>query len=392
MSWEKVKLGRICDSIQTGKTPPTSNPDFFIGNINWFNPSDIGVNKVLSDSKRKISKQAVSEGKATIFQKDTILLTCIGEIGRCGVLREGSSSNQQITALKFSNKVTSSFAYYWFIKNKKKLESIANHALVPILNNALLKEVFFEYPPLPIQQKIAAILDTADVLRKKDRQLLYKYDELLQSIFYDMFGDPVKNEKEWEKGTIRNVVTEVKYGTSKPSEESGVYKYLRMNNITYGGDWDFSSLKYINLTEEERPKYLLRKGDLIFNRTNSKELVGKTAVYNLDEAMAIAGYLIRVRTNEKASPIYLSAYLNSKHGKAVLMAMCKNIIGMANINAQELQDIKIHIPPIALQNQFATIVQNIQQQKQVVKLQIEQSENLFQSLLQRAFRGELVKE
>jgi len=246
-------------------------------------------------------------------------------------------------------------------------------------------------PPLPIQKRIAEILDAADGLRQKDQELLRKYDELAQAIFIDMFGDPVKNEKGWVVGSIRDVALDVKYGTSKPAEENGQYPYLRMNNITYEGNWDFRSLKYINLSEEELEKYIVRDGDLVFNRTNSKELVGKTAVFDFDKEMAIAGYLIRVRFNERANPYYISSYLNSKHGKKTLIGMCKSIVGMANINAQELQEIKIMIPPINLQNEYSKLLRKIQLSKSNVISQINKSNKLFEKILQQAFKGELVK-
>jgi hypothetical protein len=121
-----------------------------------------------------------------------------------------------------------------------------------------------------------------------------------------MFGDPVENPMGWENGTIRDIVTEVKYGTSKPADEGGQYPYLRMNNITYEGQLDVSNLKYIDVPEREIEKYIVRKGDVLFNRTNSKELVGKTCVFDLDEPMIIAGYIIRVRTNNRAVPAYIS--------------------------------------------------------------------------------------
>lgn len=245
-------------------------------------------------------------------------------------------------------------------------------------------------PPLPIQKRIAEILDAADALRKKDQELLKKYDELAQAIFIDMFGDPVKNEKGWEIGTIRDIVAEVKYGTSKPADPNGSIPYLRMNNITYGGEWDLKDLKFINLDEDEYEKYIIKNGDLVFNRTNSKELVGKTAVYNFDNEVAIAGYLIRVRANDKGNPYYISGYLNSKHGKKTLEGMCKSIVGMANINAQELQNIQILIPPIKVQQKYASLYDHVSNLKNRLKSQIFESGKLFQNTLQKAFSGELV--
>ena len=178
-----------------------------------------------------------------------------------------------------------------------------------------------------------------------------------------MFGDPVTNPMGWEIGTIRDVVREVKYGTSRPAVEGGRYKYLRMNNITYSGQLDLTGLKYIDIPDSEVEKCVVQKGDVLFNRTNSKELVGKTCVYELDEPMIIAGHIIRVRTNEKVLPLYLSTVLNSDYGKTTLRAMCKSIIGQANINAQELQGICIAIPPLPLQNVLADFVQQVDKSK-----------------------------
>ena len=205
-----------------------------------------------------------------------------------------------------------------------------------------------------------------------------------------MFGDPVRNEKGFKLCTVRDLVSEAKYGTSSKASDDGRYPYLRMNNITYGGYWDFSDLKYIDITDKDKEKYIVRRGDLLFNRTNSKELVGKTAVFNLDQEMAIAGYLIRIRVNESANPYYLWGYLNSRHGKSTLNNMCKNIVGMANINAQELQEIRILKAPIELQNRFEVVILKILNQKKISEQSLQKSEELFQSLLQRVFKGELV--
>ena len=182
-----------------------------------------------------------------------------------------------------------------------------------------------------------------------------------------MFGDPIKNPKNWEIGVIRDVVSEVRYGTSRPAVEGGKYKYLRMGNITYNGDLDLSDLKNIDIPDSEIEKCIVQKGDVLFNRTNSKELVGKTCVFDSDEPMVIAGYIIRVRVNKKVVPLYLSAVLNSQYGKQTLYDMCKAIVGQANINAQELQNIKLCIPPIDLQNQFATFVQQVDKSKYYIQ-------------------------
>ena len=204
-----------------------------------------------------------------------------------------------------------------------------------------------------------------------------------------MFGDPVKNPHKFHKVSIRDLVSEVKYGTSEKSGEVGKYPILRMNNITYKGGWDFTELKYTDIKPSDEEKYLVKNGDMLFNRTNSKELVGKTAVYRRDIPIAYAGYLVRVRSNSENNTEYISAYLNSIYGKKVLLNMCKSIVGMANINAQEMQDIEILKPPLELQNKFAQIVEKVEDQKAKNEVSTIRLDELFNSLLQRAFKGEL---
>jgi type I restriction enzyme S subunit len=244
-------------------------------------------------------------------------------------------------------------------------------------------------PDLAEQRRIAAILDKADAVRRKRQQALALTDELLRSTFLDMFGDPVTNPKGWEVVTIGDLVDDVKYGSSTKAGASGKWPMLRMNNITSSGGWDFADLKYVDLVESELEKYTVRSGDLLFNRTNSKELVGKTAVYREDTPMAFAGYLIRARANSEADPEYISGYLNSAHGKTTLRGMCKSIIGMANINAKELQAIRLLKPPMELQHDFGSVVRKVEERRSRLVKGITVADELFNSVLQRAFRGEL---
>jgi type I restriction enzyme S subunit len=244
-------------------------------------------------------------------------------------------------------------------------------------------------PPLPEQRRIAAILDKADALRAKRRAALKKLDELTQSIFLDMFGDPATNPKGWPIRSIGDLLESASYGTSKKSEASGELAVLRMNNITPTGEIDLSDLKYMNLEKREWERYLVQRGDILFNRTNSPELVGKTAIFRGEKPMAYAGYLIRLRVNDENDPEYLAAFLNTAYSKRLLRGMCKSIIGMANINATEVQAIRVPRPPGDLQREFARRVLSVEQLKSKNRSGLAELDALFASLQHRAFRGEL---
>src|SRR5580693_509980 len=125
----------------------------------------------------------------------------------------------------------------------------------------------------------------------------------------------------WPTMLISELTESSQYGTSAKAGDQGSYPILRMGNLTYDGQIDFSNLKYIDLLKSDVGKYTVRSGDMLFNRTNSADLVGKTAVFRENKTYAFAGYLVRIRTNRFADSHYLSAYLNSTLGKAKLRSM-----------------------------------------------------------------------
>lgn len=235
------------------------------------------------------------------------------------------------------------------------------------------------------QKSIAEILSKMDSLISLRKQQLAKLDELVKARFVEMFGTFPANPFRWSIGKIQDVVSDVRYGSSRPAVEGGKYPYLRMNNITYSGELDLRDTKRIDIPDSELDKCTVRRGDVLFNRTNSKELVGKTCVYNRDELMVLAGFVIRVRINERIRPEVLSAFLNMDFSKRMLIGMCKTAIGQANINAKELQNIDLYIPPIELQDQFVTLKNKIDQQKQTVQQSLEKLELLKKALMQEYF-------
>ena len=170
-----------------------------------------------------------------------------------------------------------------------------------------------------------------------------------------MFGLPEHNIHKYDKGCISDVVQNVHYGTSRKASEDGQYSYLRMNNITVDGQLDLADVKRINVPEKELSKCLVHYGDVLFNRTNSRELVGKTCVFTEDHPMIIAGYIIRLRMNSKVMPDYLSVFMNLKRSKELLLSMAKGAVGQANINATEVQSIPILIPPMRQQEKFSLL-------------------------------------
>lgn len=387
---KRVRIGDLGD-IYTGNTPSKKNMEFYDSeDIMFIKPDMLEFNIAKIEKANEYISEKARE-KARIIPKGSLLVSCIGNIGKLGINNEEVAFNQQINAIIHNDKIISSKYLAYVIKyNQKKLESIANTAVVPIINKNQFSE--FElliHKDLEIQNKIVDILDKAQQLIDKRKEQIEVLDELVKSQFIEMFGDPINNQKNWEITTIGKIVTDVRYGTSKPAVDGGKYPYIRMNNITYSGYLDLDNLKYIDIEDEELEKCIVHKGDVLFNRTNSAELIGKTCVFNLNKPMIIAGYIIRIRLINEVLPIYLSMFLNSDYGKILLRGMAKGAVNQANINAQELKSIKIAKPPIELQNQFADFVKQVDKLKSEMEKSLKELEDNFNALMQRAFKGEL---
>ena len=275
--------------------------------------------------------------------------------------------------------------YLCYVVRHMHLEKYFTGATIPHIYFRDYKNEKFNLDSLDKQAEIIEILGKAESIILKRRKELAELDNLIKARFVEMFGIYPANQMGWETGKIRDTVADVRYGSSRPAVDGGKYPYLRMNNITYGGELDISDVKRIDVPENELDKCTVRRGDVLFNRTNSKELVGKTCVYDRDEMMVLAGFVIRVRVNDRVLPEFLSAFLNTDFSKKTLSEMCKAAIGQANINAQEMQNIGLYLPPLELQRQFVQFKKQIDKSKVVVQKALDEAQTLFDSLMQQYF-------
>ena len=286
-----------------------------------------------------------------------------------------------------SDELDRQFLYY-FLKSNIGRQMIRAKAAGSVRDNLkldMLKEMTIPDSSLDDQRHCVDTLDNLQYLIELRKKQLNELDNLVKARFVEMFGIYPANQMGWETGKIRDTVADVRYGSSRPAVDGGKYPYLRMNNITYGGELDLSDVKRIDVPENELDKCTVRRGDVLFNRTNSKELVGKTCVYDRDEMMVLAGFVIRVRVNDRVLPEFLSAFLNTDFSKKTLSEMCKAAIGQANINAQEMQNIGLYLPPLELQRQFVQFKKQIDKSKVVVQKTLDEAQTLFDSLMQQYF-------
>lgn len=387
--WEYKKLGEVCTLISDGSHNPPKGIDHSLYRmISSQNVFDDNL-QITEDNVRYITESDhLCENKRTKLQKDVVLLTIVGTIGRSCVLKgnEGCLTLQRsVAALHPSDQIMPRYLMHCLIGNRHTLNQEAHGIAQKGIYLKQLSSLSIPLPPKSTQLAIVSELDKINELIRLKKEQLKDFDNLAQSLFYEMFGDPVENEMGWEVKKLGDVCTDIKYGTSKPASENGRYTYLRMCNLTTDGFLNLSNTKQIDIPDDEIEKCIVRYGDILFNRTNSIELVGKTCLFDKKEPMVIAGYIIRVRLNDTLLPVVLARMFNLASIKKLLRSMAKGAVNQANINSKELASIRIPLPPLSLQRLFAQRIEQIEREKSEVQKAIQDLETLLASRMQYWF-------
>jgi type I restriction enzyme S subunit len=245
-------------------------------------------------------------------------------------------------------------------------------------------------PTLPEQQRIINVLNQSEIVAKAKQSIGEQIDHLMRTAYWEHFGawytadgliDPVK---------ISDYVADSQYGVSEAMEERGTHAILRMNSITKSGWLDLSDLKYVNLSKKDMESTDLQNGDLLFNRTNSKELVGKCAIWRPTAgAFGFASYLVRLRLKKDMLPEFLWATLNSAYGKYRLFNSAKEAVSMANVSPTDLGRITVPLPPRPLQEKFAIFVQTVEELRTQMLGRLDVFAELQSVVSQQALIGDL---
>lgn len=290
------------------------------------------------------------------------------EAGTTILGRKGTINNPQFINHKFWNvdtafgisarkDIDSKFLYF-FIK-KQDWSKMNTGTTLPSLTQAIVKNVIIPLPPLSEQKEIVEYLDSSFAKIDKLKENAAKNLEEAKALFQSALKDALEPKEGWEEKTLGEMVKDVKYGTSKPACADGAYTYLRMNNITSDGQLDLNDTKTISLDDKELEKCIVRKGDILFNRTNSYEHVGKTCVFTEETPMVIAGYIIRIRLKECLNPYYMNYFFNMKDTKAKLRKISVGAVHQSNINAKAVQTVVIPLPSLSEQQSIVSFLDSL---------------------------------
>lgn len=336
--------------------------------------------------------------KCTVRLGD-ILITTSGECGKVAIVRhlpEGRyCASNFVRVIRPTSDIEPRFLFWWFTS------AAAQDRMAPFIRGTTLKNLSFANfiesapfaaPALAEQRRIADILDKADAIRRKRKQAIALTEDLLRSAFLDMFGDPRTNPKGWSVKPFAELVAETQLGLVRAAAEQGngrAYPYVRMNAIRSNGHLDLSNLARVDATTSEVASLHLRLGDFLFNTRNSRELVGKAAVFYGDGTYLFNNNIMRVRFRSGIEPDFINAYWQTSSAQRELEARKAGTTSVFAIYYKSLATLPVLVPPASVQARYAQLCAAARRALQSHERHIFEAEHLFESLVSRAFAGRI---
>lgn len=408
-------MGEVADVVGGG-TPESIDPDNFADDGHpWITPADLsdfeGV--WISSGRRWLTDKGLAGCSARLVPAGTVLMSSRAPIGYVAIAENELCTNQGFKSFILSDGLDSRFVFYWLRFNRGKIEQMGSGSTFMEVSGARSREIPIVFPCLPEQKRIVAKVEEllgrvnaararlakVPVILKRFRQavLAAACSGQLTAEWREQQGTEQPSEDEelpagWDKQSLRDVCDGFEYGSSQKSGDKGDVPVLRMGNLQ-DGKIDWADLKYSS-DAREITKYSLAPDTVLFNRTNSPELVGKTAIYRGERPAIFAGYLIRIVHGPQLDPGFLNYCLNEQRFREYCMQVKSDGVSQSNINAKKLANYEVALPPITEQREIVRRVEALfalaDQIETHVRAATVRAERLPQAILARAFRGELV--
>jgi type I restriction enzyme S subunit len=387
-----VKLGDVCNT-SSGGTPRRGVQRYYGGTIPWAKIGDLETSSdgIVTETNEYITAEGLASINNRYFDAGTLLLAMYGSVGKTAFAGLRMSCNQAILGITPKDKDVIDLRYlkHWFVCNQERLVNGARGVALMNISASIVKNLEIPLPSLAEQQRIAAILDAADAHRQNTKALLEKYDQLAQSIFLDMFGDPVTNEKGWEVMKFRAAVKQISdgpFGSNLKSEHyrSAGVRVIRLNNVGVGKFVD-GDMAYVDEAHYQNiKKYTCTKGDVLIATMGSPNVRACKFPDHISFAIHKADN-VKVRPNEKfLIADFIVAMINSpsiqRMAELDMHGQTRTRVSMGQI-AKWI----VPIPPVDKQMEFSKAIQAVESQQKSLVHELNKSEALFQSLLQGAF-------
>ena len=387
--WEYKKLGEVCEVV-SGSTPKTNVPEYWGEGHYWVTPAELNDTIVYIDkTERQITDEALTKTKLRLLPVGTVLLSSRAPIGKVAITKTEMYCNQGFKNCICSDSIYNKYLFYFLRLKKEYLNSLGRGATFKEISKSIVESITIPLPPKSTQLSIVSELDKINELIRLKKEQLKDYDNLAQSIFYEMFGDPVENEKGWEVKELGQLceVTSSKRVFINEVVDAGV-PFIRgteltaLNKLVPGEKMHYTL--FITQEHYERLKAITgvpKVGDLLIPSINADGIVW---MVDTEEPLYFKdGRVLWIHVNHN--------HFNSIAIQKLMNILIKNIYAsmggatFAELKLFVLRNMKVPIPPLSVQNAFAEKIKRIDIQKLQVKKSITDLETLLASRMQYWF-------
>jgi type I restriction enzyme S subunit len=394
--WPNKLLGDLCE-VTAGGTPSRSHLEYYDGGIPWVKIGDM-LQDVVTRTEETISDLGLQNSSAKVLPAGTVLISIFATIGRTAVLGINAATNQAIAGVspRSPRGITSQYLRRFLDRSVQTLSAQARGVAQLNINGKILKSLPIPVPPLAEQERIVKLLDEADELRKLRAEADRRTSALIPALFHEMFGDPLINPRGWPKRLVSSFVAELHGGRNvNPAgadEARGRYRVLKISSVTWG-DFQPEESKPVQSDYQPPASHFVRIGDLLFSRANTSDLVAATSyVFDTPPNLLLPDKLWRFVWKEPRSvePIFVWWLFQSAGIRSELGRRATGTGGsMKNISKPKVMTLDVPIPPLTLQQKFVSRALDIRTLESAQAASRARLDALFQSMLHRAFQGEL---
>lgn len=390
--FEQVSIGVFCETGSGGTPSRQKAAEYFGGTIPWVKSGELREN-IITSTEESITDIGLKESSAKLLPRNTLLVALYGAtVGRIGVLGIEAATNQAVCyIIPDERRVNRQYLFYALRVQVPFWLSKRVGGGQPNISQGIIKQTKIPLPPLPEQRRIADILDKADAIRRKRQEAKDASDCFALSLFNYAFVNNYRHTNQ-QKSLVE--IAEVVSGVTKGRRFNGaatrVVPYLRVANVQ-DGFLELSEIKTIEALTAEVPKLALQQGDVVMTEGGDFDKLGRGALWEHNVPDCIhQNHVFRVRVNRRfLLPEYFNVFLRTTRAKSYFLSCAKKTSNLASINITQLKALPVPLPKIALQEIFVRELRKSQQYKTNIKAHTDEVNNLFNSLVQRAFRGEL---
>lgn len=380
--WEVRKLGDVCNFSQGIQVDLPSQSTEQKENRNRFlRITDYTIGDI---DKRFVDIQDL---KYYVYPDDIVIVRYGASAGFVGINKEGILANNLFKLNHDKTILNYKFLYYCLSTDyyKRFIQKLAFGAAMPALSFSTFKDFNIPVPPLQTQHRIVEELDCLTSIIEKQKKQLEEPDNLAQAIFYDMFGDPIENEKGWKNEILINLCTKITDGThDTPLKLTEGIKFITGKHIRKGCiDYDHSDYvdiqTHVEIFKRCNPEY----GDILY--TNIGANLGTAAINKVHYEFSMKNVSLLKINKNLLSSYFLEFILNNDRKKLQIIRDFSKGGAQKFLSLNSISNIKIPLPPLPLQQQFASKIEAIEKQKELIKKSIKETEDLFNSRMDYYF-------